>query len=93
LSFGELKLKLIIEELAARGDELSETLEIYDDDPVISAYLKNRAELMAPLWSTAKNWDTSLLRAEWDDQIGKLQRLGLYQAELGEANVHIHVEE
>jgi hypothetical protein len=76
------KLKAIIEDLASLGDELSESLEIIENDPVINAYLWKVSNLAKPLWMKDSDPTSTKLRQRWDDKIGFLQREGLYQQQL-----------
>lgn len=84
-----------IRRLAELGDQMAEALECLEGDPVVLAYLKERAGLSAPLWVKAEAPTTDLLRVEWDTEIGKLQDAGIYQADLGanaDANVPVEVD-
>jgi hypothetical protein len=65
----------VIKKMAGIGDELSESLELLENDDVIQAYLRRVNELHLPLWISRDDaqWNSDKIRLEWDEIIGQLQ--------------------
>jgi hypothetical protein len=81
------ELEELIEEMKEVGDNLSELVEIFAEDPVIKEYMFRIEELSRPLFMgqltkpyIIKNANDT--RDKWDNLVGILQEAGLVDKEL-----------
>jgi hypothetical protein len=91
--FQDWILEDFIEELKEAGDALLEIVEGFENDPVVSAYLKERAEYLRPgLGANVPRWDFGPETSRWDEVIGELQQRRLVDKELTANLDNLNVE-
>lgn len=74
------KIQVLLQEAIELGDQLHETLDDLENDPVIGAYLTERHYLSSPILVGKEAYNGSIaILSEWDEFVGRLQELGLDQ--------------